>query len=615
MLKLNYLLVMPRIVNNLGDGYSFPLGLPYISKTMKKAGFNVYTLNLNHYAGNINHLLCDNIKRNGIDVVMTGGQSFQFWQLFDILKSVKEINRAIITIVGGGIITGDPETAMSALRFADIGVIGEGELTSVDLCETLERDGSLASVNGIIYPSGEERNVYHTSSPRSEISNIDDIPWPDYDGFELAKNLESSPSISGINQTRTLFMLASRSCPYNCSFCFHTVGKKYRQRSLDGFFAELEHNIEKYKINYLCVADELLSHNKSRLFEFCERIRKYNISWWAQFRVDGIDEDIIQAVKGSGCTIMSFGLESADNEVLKSMQKHTTVEQIEQTLSLVDKSGVSLEGAFIFGDEAETVASATNTLNWWERHRQYDINLNTITVFPGCGMYKNAVRDGIIENPVAYLKDGCPQINMTRMSDSEYTDVVNKIISYPVIMTDKLDRYRLVSFGGNGRINTSGICSVCGAKNCFSVKLFNTNFYRCSECGARFPVEIPQEIISNIGKNMSNLLGGYDNVGVWGINYNTFSLFRLIKEFTGDNVFPIDVSYVKQFLYLNGSKVNDPRVITRKGIECVIIAIPAIHNTVELQIKYMFPSVSKVLSISDMVSSDVYSYEAGRSTR
>ena len=64
-----------------------------------------------------------------------------------------------------------------------------------------------------------------------------------------------------MNRKRTVFMLTSRSCPYNCTFCFHTTGRKYRQRSLDGFFQELNHLVARYDIESICLADEPFGHN------------------------------------------------------------------------------------------------------------------------------------------------------------------------------------------------------------------------------------------------------------------------------------------------------------------------------------------------------------------
>jgi radical SAM superfamily enzyme YgiQ (UPF0313 family) len=233
MKKLNYLIVMPRFIQNAGDGYSFPLGIAYISSAMKKHGLNVFTLNLNHCDGNIEKILHDEIENNNINVVLTGGLSFQYNTLKHIVDVVNDIDPDVKQIVGGGIITADPITAMTALEHVDFGVIGEGEITICELADVLENGTeNFKDVNGIVYKDVN----YRITLPRKEIENLDEIPWPDYDGFNMEEYLKCSPGISGLNSDHTVFMISSRSCPFSCTFCFHTVGKKYRVRSMDEFF-------------------------------------------------------------------------------------------------------------------------------------------------------------------------------------------------------------------------------------------------------------------------------------------------------------------------------------------------------------------------------------------
>lgn len=602
MKKWNFLLVMPRIVNKIGDGYSFPLGLPYVSSALKNACFQIYTYNLNHHEGDVETLLKEQILLHDIDAVFTGGLSFQYYPLRQLVEAVKKINPDLFVLVGGGIITGDPEAAMEALKYADVGVMGEGEITDVEVCKALEAGLPLDEIDGLIIRKGEHE--YLQTKPRKEIEDIDTIAWPDYDGFELEKSFDSTPGVSGLNSTRTIFMLGSRSCPYNCSFCFHTVGKRYRQRSLDNFFEELEYNIEKYKVNFVSIADELFSYNNERVVEFCERIKKYHIKWWAQFRVDSMDDWVLDKVKESGCSTMSFGLESADNTVLKSMGKNITIEQTDKTLRQVYDAGVSFEGAFIFGDEAETYETAENTLNYWLEHPEYKINLNTITVFPGCKLYKNAVKKGIIKDPVKYLQDGCPQLNNTQMTQEEYADIVKKIVEYPFRNTKVMESTEALDINyTEARVDIKGVCEKCGGETIFpKVKLFATNFLGCSHCGQRYNVMIPQQLMRNIGENVENLRKKYEKIAVWGVNYHTFKLFDSIPELNQEGIFPIDVSTIKQELMLKSRKVNPADIINQEGIRVVVIAIPAYYNQIELQIKYQYPQVERVIDICDLIA-------------
>ena len=336
-------------------------------------------------------------------------------------------------------------------------------------------------------------NGLAVTNPRRELDDLDSIPWPDYQGFDLDKYLAStSPGISGLNRHNTVFMLASRSCPYSCTFCFHTSGKKYRQRSLDKFFEELDYMVSQYDINFVCMADELFAQKIARVKEFCKKIKKYNMGWWAQFRVDNITTELLGVLKGSGCSVMSFGLESADNRVLKSMRKHTTVEQIEHALKLVYDSGISLEGAFIFGDVAETVETAENTLKWWREHSQYRISLNLITVYPGSGLYKHACETGIIQDRLKFLKDGCPQVNVSKMTDAQMGLLIRRLMEAPISLTKALAAVETASADYNtGRVEVVGTCVTCGRENRWeNIKLFATNFLSCDGCGQKYTIPL-----------------------------------------------------------------------------------------------------------------------------
>lgn len=602
--KLNYLVVMPRHVQNIGDGYSFPLGIPYISSSMKFTGHKVFTLNLNHREGNVLDILKKEIEENKIDVIATGGQSFQYVPIKEVLKATKEINNRIITIVGGGIITSDPETAMEALEYVDYGVIGEGEITICELCNALENNGIFSEIDGLIYKNS---NGYEKTAPRQEIIDIDSIPWPDYDGFEFEKYLLTSPGQSGLNLENTVFMITSRSCPYNCTFCFHTVGRRYRQRSLDKFFEELDYMTSRYKINYICIADELFSGNPEHVKEFCKRIKPYNIKWWAQFRVDHITKnpELIPMLKDAGCDIMSFGLESADNRILKSMKKNTTIEQSEKALKLVYDAGISLEGAFIFGDIEETWETANNTLNWWRNHPEYKINLNLITVYPGTHLYNYACEKGLIKDKIQFLKEGCPQVNVSKLTDEHFAILTWEIMEAPMILAKSLsDIEAKIVDSKTGRIDLTATCSVCKEKNQWeNVKLFASGFLACKYCGQKYNIVLPEELRRNIDNNIKRLLERYGKLGIWGINYHTADLFKKSNTLSSANVYPIDISHIKRKMDLYGKKIDDPEIINVENIRVVIVSIPAYIHEISEYVNTNYKNV-KVVDVCELIGSD-----------
>jgi anaerobic magnesium-protoporphyrin IX monomethyl ester cyclase len=602
--KLNYLLVMPRQIRRVGDGYLFPLGITYISSSMKHAGHSVFTLNLNQRDGEVPEIIRKEIEANAIDVVATGGLSFQYNTVRQVVEAAKRFRGDIITIVGGGIITGDPQPAMEALEYADYGVIGEGETTICELCRALEHGGELSEINGLIYRNG---GGYVTTAPRKEIDDIDSIPWPDYKGFEIDQYLKAtSPGISGLNTQNIIFMLASRSCPYNCTFCFHTIGRKYRQRSLDKFFEELDYMVSQYNIEYICLADELFARKIERVREFCERMAKYKIRWWAQFRVDDITPELIATLKKGGCDVMSFGLESADNRILKSMRKATTVEQIERTLKTVYDSGISLEGAFIFGDIEETRETADNTLRWWREHTQYKISLNLITVYPGSYLYKYACEKGIIKDRVQFLKDGCPQVNVSKLTGPEMSVLVRTIMEAPISAVKTLSsvEIRRADYEA-GRIDVAGVCAACSkTSNWDNIKLFSTNFLSCNHCGQKYNIPMSPELRGNIDRNVTRLLKKYGRVAIWGVNYHTSDLFKESVVLHDERVYPVDISDNKRQMDLYGRRIFAPAIINTDDIKAVVVAIPAFFTQIASQVATNYKNVAEVIDICRLTAPD-----------
>ena len=121
---MNFLLVMPKGLGKSPGGYNiFPVGIAYISAYLKGHNFKVITSNLEYHPETTQQLLKSLIEENDIDVICTSGLSRDFPKVKEIVDASRKIKPDIIAVIGGGLITGDPEPAMTALD-ADIGVIG-----------------------------------------------------------------------------------------------------------------------------------------------------------------------------------------------------------------------------------------------------------------------------------------------------------------------------------------------------------------------------------------------------------------------------------------------------------------------------------------------------------
>lgn len=601
MRKWNLLLVMPRFVDKVGEWYHFPLGIPYISTCLKKKEFKVFTLNLNSQEGTIYDVLTKFIEDNNIDAILTGGLSFQYNAIREILVTARNIRKDIITIVGGGIITSSPEPAMKALELVDYGVIGEGETTVCELCHILENNMNIGTVKGIIY---KKNNKYHTTDSREEIEELDTIEYPDYSGFDFEKITDSVASLLGINETNAITMLSSRSCPYRCTFCFHSSGNKYRQRSLDNFFIELDQLVKVYGVKYIFIADELFAYDMERVREFCRRIKQYDIKWWAQFRVSDITEDLVKILKDSNCVTMGFGIESADNRILKSMKKGIKIEQTEKALKLVYDSGITIQGGLIFGDIEETLETATNTLEWWKRHAHYGLSLNFITTYPGTGLYKHACEKGIITDEVQFIKQGCPTINISKMSKQELSWLVEQIVMLPQADLKEPNNLTDININYlNPNISFKGDCVHCNAENNWSdIRFFTRNVLTCTQCGGKHKVPIIEDIKNSINENVEVLLKEYGKVAFWGINDYFADVSRQFKVLSDSNVYFVDNSEIKQGSMVNNKTINSPEILKKLDINLVIIPVVSLFTTIEKQVKSDFQNVDRIVSILDLIT-------------
>lgn len=428
MESLHVLYVIPRYgTYGMAGHYVMPMGILYVSAYVKQSGIcTVHTLNLNHIEGDEYDILNEYCHSHDIQVFGIGGLSGEYQDLSRMVSYARAINPQMFIIVGGGIMTADPEITMRAFEDADCGVIGEGEITSVELLDALKGGKPLSSVDGIIY---RDKGVLYITHPRSEIMDLDGLPFPDYEGFNYREYLEQNPDLSDEGKRYSqVSVIGGRSCKYNCTFCFHPSGTKYRQRSLHSIFSEIDYLVTHYNISYIALREELFATDNKRVKEFCHRIEQYDVDWSIQLRIDSINQELVDILKGTRCRYVFVGVESADDKVLKSMRKGITRKQIECALDMLNVAGLNSRSGIIFGDTEETYETAQSTLQWFrDNHERFRMFVDMIIAFPGSILYKRACREGTIPDPVQFLKDGCPIVNVSRMSDDEFGQLVKEV--------------------------------------------------------------------------------------------------------------------------------------------------------------------------------------------
>ncbi len=504
------LIVSPKFANRFGAFYHFPIGLAYVAGALRAAGCDVACLNTNHSDLPPGEQLAAALREHDPRLVLSGGLSPNVGAVRECFDVARAFNPDIVTVAGGGLVSSVPEAAMRALG-ADIGVIGEGEVTSVALVEALSAGKDPTGVAGLILRDGG--GALRRTRARPAIADLDAVAFPDLAAFDVETYLDlqlanNTFSTFPTDTPRSVPLVASRSCPYRCSFCYHPLGDKYRQRSIANILEEVDALQAAFAINGLTVYDELFArkNNLERVAAFCAGMKERGIFWRVSLRVDCITDKLLAMLKDSGCYYIGYGIESASDDVLQSMGKNITVAQIERAMQATVAHGIGIQGNFIFGDAREDEETVRRTLDWWEKHLSYQLHLVMIDVYPGTKLYTIALERGLITDEVAYLEKGDYRVNTTRIDDATYSSLEERIhrlqqqrLLFPgeVLATAALgtDRY------GRELFSLDAKCPHCGHVNSYG-RLSRHEFTNysvqpqyhklaCRACRQRFDVPAP----------------------------------------------------------------------------------------------------------------------------
>lgn len=427
---MRFLLSPPRF-NRFGHAYDFPLGIAAVSAALKRAGHEVHCLNPNNGPGDPLLLVEEAVRRFSPDVFGTGGLSPHFQEIEAMLGAARRAKPDILNLVGGGILSADPD-AVAPLLDMDLGIIGEADETVVELAAALEAGRGLEKVAGITWR--QSSGDFARTRERPPLRDLATLPWSDYEAFGLeeffaVQNPADFEFFQLAEEPRALPMVSSRSCPFACTFCFHPIGRVYRERPLDDFFAELRHLIDRHRINLLLLNDELFAAKKTRLREFCAGIRPFGIRWTAQLHASIADAEVLDMMRDSGCVVASWGLESMSNRVLDSMKKKVDRDRLETALDLTHRAKIAIQGNFIFGDSAETIETANETMDWWAAHRDYHVNLAMLQVYPGSPVYRRALAEGRVATREELIR-ATPTVNLTSLSEDDFKYFRNRLILF-----------------------------------------------------------------------------------------------------------------------------------------------------------------------------------------
>ncbi len=379
----------------------FPYGLAHVASSLLKNGYDVeiFDIYANRWKRNtvlekIKNLQCDLV---GITAMSTQ-YSYVKW-LSNALK--KQIKTRII--LGGLLATYSSEIVLKNTP-VDICVVGEGEITIVDLLKNMDR---LDNVRGIAYK--QNGNIIKTP-PREYIEDLDNLPRPAYDLFPMdiytkTKFYIHDPTTKIFKRKltfKTMGILTGRGCPYNCNFCSKSF-KGLRLRSVDSIIDEIKYLRQKYGVEGVHFIDELFVVNKKRAYALVEKLGTLGMKWDGQARVNTVDYDLLCAMKKAGCVAVGLGIESGSNKILKYMNKRITSEQSEQALRDAQKAGLHVKVQLVLGYPGENRQTIAETVELFDRVKHPARRFSLILPLPGSVLYNEALQKNLIKDEEKYL--------------------------------------------------------------------------------------------------------------------------------------------------------------------------------------------------------------------
>ncbi len=407
------------------------LGLAYVMSAAQRAGFDFDLIDIDAHRFSKEKLNVL-VRKAKCDVVALGTLVSCYGPMKDLFEMIRFNHPKATIVVGNTLGTSIPKLLLSRTK-ADICVVGEGEETFIDLIHALEEGRSLRTVQGIAF---RENGEYVQTPDRPVIDNINTIPLPNYDFFDMEIYLEASRHFvsnpAGLpipfDKLIAFPINTARGCPFRCNFCYHAFQeKRYRFRSPESLIEEIKHWKVKYNINYVNFWDELTFFNPHETERFADAMIKEDLGiyWIGSCRSELLVRkqgglEIAKKLKQAKCHGLGFALESGSPEILEFMNKANTVQEFIEQCQLLHEAGIDIYTSLIIGYPQETTGTIDDTFRVLTEARVYP-SVGFLQLMPGTPMYQLAIDLGHIKDEEQYLiRMGDRQdirINMTQYDD------------------------------------------------------------------------------------------------------------------------------------------------------------------------------------------------------
>jgi len=370
-------------------GYSFAV----MGAFLKKHGFtNIKIYELFGYESKEIEKILVKEKPNlvGISALTEGRKA-----VFDLVELVKRVDEDIKVILGGPHATHLGKQIIENYEMVDFCVIGEGEITFLELIEAIyEGKKDYSQIKGLMY---KQKGNFIQTERRPFIENLDSLPLPDYG---LYANIHTYDQY--VKNGLEFIIVSSRGCPFKCRFCSSTAfwGNKWRYRSSEEVIKEIEYVYYNFNAKNIDFVDDAFTVRRERIQEICNEIikRKLKFTWKCTTRADCLDFELMKLMKQAGCTGISIGVESASKIIQKEINKQLNLEKVEDVTRFGKKLKIRIAYLLMVGNINESKETIKETIEFVKRNKPDDVGSAILMIFPDTEVYNFLKSKNLIDD-------------------------------------------------------------------------------------------------------------------------------------------------------------------------------------------------------------------------
>ncbi len=234
--------------------------------------------------------------------------------------------------------------------------VSEIEKTISGAVGEFRETGRITNTPGLVVRDGEEIRC----TAARPFTPLSDLPAPAYDLFDPELYFRVQEKETG---SRCAFIYTSRGCPFSCRFCTSDAEKPVRFKAIDQVIGEMAY----FRVNHGCTSfnfcDSTFSADRRRTIDLLKKIQETfpGISYIVNDSVNTVDEEMLDAYAASGCSLIRFGIESGDRDILKRMTKTLSPSKALAVFRGARDRGIATDAFVMVGFPGETEESLERT--------------------------------------------------------------------------------------------------------------------------------------------------------------------------------------------------------------------------------------------------------------